>query len=107
MVVPADIAIGLRLATALGVVCMLFAGAVPAREILVAVATNFTGVMTPLQRRFENTTAHRLTIASGSTGKLSAQITQGAPFDILLAADVRRPSQLVEQGYGVAGSRFT
>ena len=78
-----------------------------AGETLVAVATNFANVMRLLERRFETGTTHLLTVTTGSTGKLYAQIAQGAPFDILLAADDKRPQQLEEQGYAVAGSRFT
>ena len=43
----------------------------------------------------------------GSTGKLYAQIKHGAPYDAFLAADVRRPKLLEEEGVAVTGSRFT
>jgi molybdate transport system substrate-binding protein len=38
---------------------------------------------------------------------LYAQIINGAPFDILLAADAERPRLLEESGVGVTGTRFT
>ena len=41
----------------------------------------------------------------GSTGKLASQIINGAPFDVLMAADRARPQRLVEEGYAVAGSQ--
>ena len=44
---------------------------------------------------------------SGSTGKLYAQIHQGAPFEVFLAADSNRPELLEKEGIGVPGSRFT
>lgn len=44
-------------------------------------------------------------ISSGSTGQLYAQIIQGAPFDVFLAADVKRPAALVDKG--LAGELIT
>ena len=78
-----------------------------AEEALVAVATNFAHVARQLELSFEQTTGHRVTISSGSTGKLYTQIINGAPFDILLAADHERPILLEESGLGVEGTRFT
>jgi molybdate transport system substrate-binding protein len=56
---------------------------------------------------FEQQSGHRVLPSFGSTGKLYAQIKNGAPFDALLAADQRRPQLLEEEGIAVAGSRFT
>lgn len=83
------------------------AGSARAAEALVAVATNFAEVMAALVPRFEADTDHRIRVSSGSTGKLYAQIRNGAPFDIFLAADRRRPELLESAGAAVAGSRFT
>jgi molybdate transport system substrate-binding protein len=46
-------------------------------------------------------------MSSGATGKLYAQIKNGAPFDVFLAADDERPTLLEEEGVAVTGSRFT
>jgi molybdate transport system substrate-binding protein len=46
-------------------------------------------------------------LSTASTGKLFAQIVNGAPFDVLLAADSDRPQRLESSGAGVAGTRFT
>jgi molybdate transport system substrate-binding protein len=78
-----------------------------AGEALVAVAANFAEVVEELETMFEATTDHRLRVTSGSTGKLYAQIRNGAPFDILLAADQARPARLEAEGDAVPGSRFT
>jgi molybdate transport system substrate-binding protein len=78
-----------------------------AEEALVAVAANFAEVMERLEVEFERASGHDLTVAIGSTGKLYAQITHGAPFDVLLAADRERPERLESEGLAVAGSRFT
>jgi molybdate transport system substrate-binding protein len=46
-------------------------------------------------------------MAAGATGKFYAQIKNGAPFDVLLAADDETPARLEKEGAAVAGSRFT
>jgi molybdate transport system substrate-binding protein len=46
-------------------------------------------------------------IPTGSTGKFYAQIVNGAPFDILLAADDETPAKLEKEGHSVVGKRFT
>lgn len=77
-----------------------------AAEVQVAVASNFTKPMQAISSRFEQDTGHKVLLAFGSTGKLYAQIRNGAPFDVLLAADERVPAMLESEGAGVAGSRF-
>jgi len=72
-----------------------------------AVATNFAEPAHELAERFANTSRHKVTISTGSTGALYAQIKAGAPFDIFLAADTRRPAMLEEAGDGVRTTRFT
>lgn len=69
-----------------------------AETALVAVATNFSEVIDVLKADFEATTEHQLTIVTGSTGKLYAQIINGAPFDVFLAADQARPARLAAEG---------
>jgi len=85
---------------------LLPAGA-SADEALLAVATNFASVIERLEADFERSSSHHLTVATGSTGKLYAQVVNGAPFDVLLAADRHRPELLEREGHAVAGSRFT
>ena len=78
-----------------------------AGEALVAVAANFSEVMDKLKEEFERDHPHTLRLSMGSTGKLFAQIVNGAPFDILLAADAERPRLLDERGLAVPNSRFS
>lgn len=78
-----------------------------AEEIRVAVASNFTPAMRDLAALFENQTGHQIVAAFGSTGVHYAQITNGAPFDVFLAADQRRPELLELAGLSVEGTRFT
>lgn len=78
-----------------------------ADEVQVAVAANFAAPMQKIAARFEKETGHKVTLVSGSTGKFYAQIRNGAPFDMLLAADDETPLKLEKDGAAVPGSRFT
>jgi molybdate transport system substrate-binding protein len=82
------------------------AGPARADEALIAVASNFATAMERLEADFERRTGHNLTVTTGSTGRLYAQIRHGAPFDALLAADSERPARLETDGQAVTGSRF-
>ena len=78
-----------------------------ADDLRVAVASNFLLPVKELSREFEKNTTNKVGVISASTGKLYAKIKQGAPFDVLLAADSLRPELLEKEGVGVLGSRFT
>lgn len=78
-----------------------------ADEISVAVAANFTAPMKQIAEVFEKETGHKIQAAFGATGKFYAQIKNGAPFDVLLAADDETPTKLVKENVAVAGSQFT
>lgn len=82
------------------------APSVSADEIRVAVAANFRHAIEDLVPRFEAVTDHEVTLIFGSTGKHFAQIQNGAPFDVFLAADDRRPRMLEEDNLVISGSRF-
>ena len=76
-------------------------------DVFVAVASNFSIAMQEIGPEFEAATGARLRVSTASTGKLYAQIVNGAPFDVLLAADRDRPQRLEASGAVVEGSRFT
>jgi len=76
-------------------------------EARLAVAANFAAPARALVERFEATSSQRLTLSIASTGQLYAQIHNGAPFDLLLAADRQRPAQLIADGLAVPGTAFT
>jgi molybdate transport system substrate-binding protein len=73
----------------------------------VAVAANFAEPIKAIAAVLEKTTGHTLKVTLGATGKLYAQIKNGAPFDVLLAADTQTPAQLETDGLAQPGSRFT
>ena len=78
-----------------------------AQALTVAVAANFSAPMERIARDFTAATGHALEISVGSTGRFYAQIRNGAPFDVLLAADAATPEKLVNEGLALADSRYT
>lgn len=85
----------------------LFVAAAQAGEVTVAVAANFTSPMQKIAKAFEQDTGHKAQLAFGATGKFYAQIKNGAPFAVLLAADDETPTRLEKEGLAMAGTRFT
>lgn len=90
-----------------GLLCLLLGATAQAEEVRVAVAANFAGPMKLLVKRFEQQTGHTALLSVGATGKLYAQIKNGAPFDVFLAADTIAPAKLAQENAIVPGSRFT
>lgn len=78
-----------------------------ANEVHVAVAANFTAPAKRIAEQFETDTGHKALLAFGATGRFYAQIRNGAPFEVLLAADDETPARLEAEGAAVGGSRFT
>tara|TARA_B100001250_G_scaffold414571_1_gene454042 strand:- start:33014 stop:33754 length:741 start_codon:yes stop_codon:yes gene_type:complete len=74
------------------------------QEVIIAVASNFKPAIEKLLEDFGD---ENITIVSGSSGKLYAQIINGAPYDIFISADQLRPNILVENNLGIKGSQFT
>lgn len=76
-------------------------------EVRVAVAANFAGPMERIGKMFEAETGYQVVVVGGATGALATQVRNGAPFDLLLAADEETPRKLEEEGFGAKGQRYT
>jgi len=96
-----------RIGIPLVVFALSLASTLRADEVRVAVASNFTAPMEKIAAGFERSTGHAIVMASGATGKFYAQIKNGAPFELLLAADDTTPARLEAEGDALSGSRFT
>lgn len=83
------------------------AGPAHAGEVKIAVAANFTQAAKDIGALFEQKTGHKAVFSFGSTGKFFAQIMQGAPFEVFLAADRERPEKAGIEGLALADTRFT
>jgi len=81
--------------------------AVSAAEVRVAVASNFLAPLETIAEALAQAGGPAVRASAGSTGRHYAQIVNGAPFDVFLAADRERPRRLEAEGLAVAGSRFT
>jgi molybdate transport system substrate-binding protein len=77
---------------------LLAARTAVAGDVTVAVASNFLTTAEAVAARFEAETGHSVTLSHGSTGQIYSQIEAGAPFDVFLSADARRPELLRESG---------
>jgi molybdate transport system substrate-binding protein len=78
-----------------------------AGETQVAVAANFTQPAKDIAAAFKAATGHIAVLSFGASGQFYTQITQGAPYQVLLSADAERPIKAEHDGFAVAGSRFT
>lgn len=78
-----------------------------AEDALIAVAANYAGAVSAVADAFAKDTGHSVQITTGATGKLFAQIAEGAPFAVMLSADAKTPARIEAEGLGVAGTRFT
>jgi molybdate transport system substrate-binding protein len=78
-----------------------------ASSLQVAVASNFQAPAKEIAALYTFIHGTQVNIITGSTGKLFAQITNGAPYDVFLAADSERPERLIAKGLADAASRQT
>ena len=78
-----------------------------AAEVHVAVAANFTAPVQAIAAEFEKDTGNKVVASFGATGQFYAQIKNGAPFEVFLAADDSTPAKLEAEKTIVPGSRFT
>jgi molybdate transport system substrate-binding protein len=90
----------LRLTFAL---CLCFLAALPCtgfarEEIRAAVAANYILPFGETAALFEASTGIHVEPVFSSSGKLNAQIVEGAPYDLFLSADDKRPEELFRKG---------
>ncbi len=85
------------LVACLGVLICFAAASVKAEKLTIAVAANFTAPMKIIVPLFKQQTGIEVLSSFGGTGMLYALINNGAPFDLFLAADQRRPNLLYKE----------
>ncbi|MEW7981019.1 MAG: molybdate ABC transporter substrate-binding protein [Candidatus Sedimenticola endophacoides] len=85
----------------------IFSQPVSADVVRVAVAANFSAPMKALVKEFRQQTGHRVQPVFGSSGKLYAQIMNGAPYQVFLSADTAKPDKLIQQARADSSTRFT
>jgi molybdate transport system substrate-binding protein len=86
----------LRRACAALVVAMLAPLSAFGQDVTVAAASDLQVALPELAARFERASGFRVRSIFGSSGNISAQIQNGAPYDVFLSADIEYPRHLVE-----------
>lgn len=74
-------------------------------ELTVAAASDLTPVFEELGREFESATKTKVVFVFGSTGMLTRQIENGAPYDLFAAANVSYIDQLEQKGLIIPDSK--
>ena len=92
------VALALVAAAMLQPLAVAYAATPPPATARIAVAANFADAARILAADYRKSSGNQIEISSASTGKLYAQIHNGAPFDALLSADAATPRKLVDEG---------
>jgi len=78
---------------------MFFLSVLYSGEIRIAVAANVSYAIAPLIKAFNSDFPEtKVNVILGSSGKLTAQISHGAPFDLFLSANMKYPQALYRNG---------
>ncbi|MAM88347.1 MAG: molybdate ABC transporter substrate-binding protein [unclassified Hahellaceae] len=80
---------------------------IAAETVSIAVAANFAAPMARIIEAFEAGSEHQVQLSLGSSGKLYAQISHGAPFEVFFSADQLVPSKLAQAGLALTATQFT
>lgn len=91
----------------LAIICCLWLSPLSAATATIAVASNFRHTMEQLIASFAQQSEHQLIQVNASSGTLYNQINHGAPFAMLLSADLRYPELLADSGKGIKATLFS
>lgn len=75
-------------------------------RLRIATAANMQYAMAEIQKAFEAESGIHCDLITGSSGKLTAQITGGAPYDIFVSADMKYPEKLAAENLTLSPPRI-
>src|SRR5262249_25300766 len=88
------------------VIGILMVTSATSQEITVAAAADLSHPLTELATAYQQKTGQQVKVSFGSSGNLTTQIQNGAPFDIFFAADEDYPKKLIAGGLGDEASLY-
>lgn len=74
--------------------------------LVIATAANMQFAMEALTSAFTAQTGVTCQAIISSSGKLTAQIKEGAPFDVFVSADMKYPAELFETGFTIEAPKI-
>jgi molybdate transport system substrate-binding protein len=95
-----------RLIVSAAVFVCLASTALGAQTLSVAAASDLQSALPAIAAQFEKDTGHAVAVTFGSSGNFFTQVQNGAPFDVLLSADIDYPRQLEAGGLSEPGSLY-
>jgi len=96
----------MKLLSRLAVALVVLASCAVGQEIVVAAAADMNAALPALAARYTKQTGQTVKLSFGSSGNLTNQIRNGAPFDLFFSADEEYPRQLVADGLAVGDSLY-
>jgi len=83
-------------------IILLLASSLFANKITIAVAANVSYAIDNLIKEFNKTNPNtKVKVTLGSSGKLTAQIKHGAPYDLFMSANMKYPNSLYKDSIAI------
>ena len=76
------------------------------QEITVAVAADLSSALPEIAAKYKSRTGQDIKLTFGSSGTLTTQISNGAPFDVFFSADEEYPKQLIDKNLAEKDSLY-
>ena len=90
----------------LAVLLLFTGGCAIAQEITVAAAADMSAALPQLVAAYTKKTGQVAKLSFGSSGNLTNQIRNGAPFDVFFSADEEYPQQLIAEGLALKDTLY-
>ena len=89
----------MSIVTGIGILFLFSCSSQEEKGLTIAVAANVQFAMEEIIQTFEAETNIECEMVVSSSGKLTAQIQRGAPFDVFVSANMKYPNTLFEKGF--------